>query len=158
MSHVAGMNHRLNSRNDILPDTKRSSFFRMTLSGFGFMPDSPRRRPRQLKPGTQALRRTGRPATDVELRRTFIDDAIEKRHDNGELTIDDNVYNKHLAPPPSGHDFCTRSKRRAYYDQDGKKVAEVHYYLNPDNSIGASGLLDPKEIVHEGVLYYYDRG
>jgi hypothetical protein len=36
-------------------------------------------------------------------------------------------------------------------------VAEVHYYERPDGSIGASGQRDPKEIVHEGILFFGDR-
>lgn len=43
----------------------------------------------------------------------------------------------------------------AYYEA-GKKVAEAHQYKRTDGSIGASGLPDPKEILHDGIVYYYD--
>jgi hypothetical protein len=34
----------------------------------------------------------------------------------------------------------------------------VHQYLRPDGTLGASGLPDPKLVVHEGVVYKLARG
>jgi hypothetical protein len=39
--------------------------------------------------------------------------------------------------------------------KDGKlvKLATCHRYLRPDGTLGASGLPDPKQVFHDGVLY-----
>jgi hypothetical protein len=63
------------------------------------------------------------------------------------------VYDKHRNPPLSFLPFCTHSQRVAYYD-GSEKVAEVHQYLKPDGTIGASGLPDPKELLHDGIVYH----
>jgi hypothetical protein len=41
-------------------------------------------------------------------------------------------------------------------DSDGRMVAEVHRYLRPDGTIGASGVPDPKRISFGGTLYVAD--
>ena len=33
------------------------------------------------------------------------------------------------------------------------KIATCHRYLRPDGSLGASGLPDPKQVFHDGILY-----
>jgi hypothetical protein len=50
----------------------------------------------------------------------------------------------------------TRSQRVEYWGTDGGrlvKVAVIHRYLRPDGSLGASGLPDPKRVLHAGTLY-----
>ena len=59
-------------------------------------------------------------------------------------------------PPPPGEPRGTRSQYISYFDEAGNEVARVHRYLRPDGSIGASGLPDPKAVLHEGALYYCD--
>ncbi len=67
------------------------------------------------------------------------------------------VKDAHPSPPLADEPICTKSQLLAYYDHDGNKVAEAHQYLRTDGTIGASGKPDPKEILHEGVIYYLDR-
>ncbi len=46
--------------------------------------------------------------------------------------------------------MCTRSQLITYFDADGRRVAIVHQYLRRDGTLGASGLPDPKWLLHEG--------
>lgn len=62
----------------------------------------------------------------------------------------------HPAPPMAEEPHCTRSQIIAYYDAAGQRVAKVHRYLRPDGSIGLSGKVDPKCLLHNGVLYKID--
>ena len=59
-------------------------------------------------------------------------------------------------PNPSiGEPPGTLSQIVEYYAASGSnlvKMAVVHRYLRPDGSLGASGL-DPKRLLHEGVVY-----
>jgi hypothetical protein len=120
------------------------------------MADPPKRIRRPLRPGPEARQNAGRPVDARELRRLFQVEAIEQREANGELTAKV-TYSKHVDPPLEFEPLCTHSRRKAFFNLNRKKVAEVHYYERPDGSIGASGSLDPKEIVHQGVLYFLDR-
>lgn len=64
-------------------------------------------------------------------------------------------HNKHPAPPESGQPHCTRSQEVTYYDPiTNTELARVHQYLRPDNSLGGSGMPDPKTLLHNGVLYH----
>lgn len=48
----------------------------------------------------------------------------------------------------------TVTREERYIDKaSGEEIARVHYYLRPDGVIAASGLVDPKRLRHEGVLY-----
>lgn len=50
----------------------------------------------------------------------------------------------------------TVSQRVEYWDTvQGRlvKIATVHRYVRPDGTLGASGLPDPKRVLHDGVLY-----
>jgi hypothetical protein len=58
-----------------------------------------------------------------------------------------------LAPVP----YFTKSQLIAYWDAGGQEVARVHQYLLPDGTIGASGMPDPKRLLHEGTLYRLER-
>jgi hypothetical protein len=57
-------------------------------------------------------------------------------------------------PAPNFLPYCTRSQMLAYHDSKGKKLAIVHQYLKPDGKLGASGLPDPKLLVHDGKRYH----
>jgi hypothetical protein len=120
------------------------------------MPDPPKRRPRIPKPGVQAQHRAGRPVNETELRKLFVAARIEQKEAQGILTTK-HTYDRHLAIPPGNEPYCTRSQCKGYFDHHGRKVAEVHYYLRPNGTIAASGLLDPKEVVFEGILHFLDR-
>jgi hypothetical protein len=56
----------------------------------------------------------------------------------------------------SGEPPGTLSQLVEYWASSGPglvKVAIVHRYLRSDGSLGASGLPDPKRVLHEGVIY-----
>lgn len=59
----------------------------------------------------------------------------------------------HPSPPLADEPFCTRSQIIAYVDRYGNQVAIVHQYLRPDQTIGASGRPDPKELLYNLELY-----
>lgn len=86
----------------------------------------------------------------------FRREAFEQRAARGELTTKQ-VYYHHVDPPLEFEPLCTHSVRLAYFNAARERLAEVHYYERPDGSIGASGVLDPKEVVVGGVLHYLDR-
>jgi hypothetical protein len=52
----------------------------------------------------------------------------------------------HPSPPKASEPTCTRSQLLGYFDQQGRKVAEVHQYVRPDETLGASGMPDPKRL------------
>ena len=62
----------------------------------------------------------------------------------------------HPSPPRAGEPLCTRSQAVAYLDSDGKQIAIVHQYLRRDGTLGASGLPDPKWLLHEGEVLVPD--
>ena len=80
----------------------------------------------------------------------FNDSGYEKLADQGKFMIR-KIKDRH--PAPRFLPFCTRSQMLVYLDRRGEKVAEVHQYLQPDETLGASGKPDPKMLVHDGVLY-----
>ena len=49
---------------------------------------------------------------------------------------------KRKYPEPYG----TRSQTIRYYDSNGQWVVEIHQYLRPDKTLGASGKQDPKRL------------
>jgi hypothetical protein len=55
----------------------------------------------------------------------------------------------HPSNPPAGEPICTWSELLVYYTEELDPVVEVHRYLRPDQTIGASGRLDPKRIFLE---------
>jgi len=57
------------------------------------------------------------------------------------------IRSSHLAAPkPFPGPFCTHSEFVRYVDSSGKLIVELHRYLRPDGSLGASGKLDPKRL------------
>ena len=59
--------------------------------------------------------------------------------------------NPRVGEPPG-----TESQIVSYMRNTGRgleRVCRVHRYLRPDGTIGASGKLDPKSILHDGTLY-----
>ena len=70
-----------------------------------------------------------------------------------EFTLKDH----HPSPPLASVPYCTRSQLLSYRDTSGQEVARVHQYLLPNGSIGASGMPDPKRLLHEGVIYRLKR-
>jgi hypothetical protein len=68
----------------------------------------------------------------------------------------DRKRHSHCNPPPDGHPYCTHSQIVRYFDPEGQKVAVVHQYLKPDNTLGGSGQPDPKWLLIGGVMYIAD--
>ncbi len=56
-------------------------------------------------------------------------------------------------PEPDG----TRSQMIRYVDKDGKWLVEVHQYLRPDGTLGASGKSDPKRLKINDKIYIAKR-
>ena len=63
------------------------------------------------------------------------------------------VREHHPSSPKARVPFCTQSQSIAYLDGNGDEVVLVHQYLQPDGTLGASGLPDPKRLLKDGVLY-----
>jgi hypothetical protein len=63
------------------------------------------------------------------------------------------VEDDHIQRRRSGQPPCTHSQLMAYFDQQGRQVAIVHQFRRSDGSLGGEGRPDPKELLHDGVLY-----
>lgn len=55
-------------------------------------------------------------------------------------------------PEKKGEPMGTRSQFIRYSDK-GRWVVEIHQYLRPDGTLGASGRPDPKRLRLEGIIY-----
>jgi hypothetical protein len=91
-----------------------------------------------------------------ELRRIFNTGRFWEKAQAGELK-QQLLRDGHPAPPAAPVPLCTRSQLISYFTQDGQEVARVHQYLLPDGRIGASGMPDPKRVLHNGILYRLKR-
>jgi hypothetical protein len=106
-----------------------------------------------LRPGFHAQRRNAQLVDETEIRRLFIEARIEERFAAGDLTSEiDSHPIDHAFLDPGSHTVTEQ-----FFDRNRQKVAEVHYYRQPDGSIGASKLKDPKEVLHNGIRYFLDR-
>jgi hypothetical protein len=65
------------------------------------------------------------------------------------------VYNEHRSPASANLPSCTRSQRLKFTDESGRPVAEAHLYRLPNGNIGASGKLDPKEVIDHNTHTVY---
>jgi hypothetical protein len=59
----------------------------------------------------------------------------------------------HPSPARSGQPHCTESHYLEYRDQDGTLRIGGHRYKRPDGVIPTRNGLDPKWILHGGVIY-----
>jgi hypothetical protein len=57
-----------------------------------------------------------------------------------------------------GEPAGTRSQFIRYSNNAGQWVVEVHQYLRPDGTIGASGRPDPKRLRIRNTVYIFDPG
>ena len=65
---------------------------------------------------------------------------------NGEL-FSKVISNRHLKnPAPFQGPFCTHSQVIRYYDNNRWLIVEIHQFLKPDGTLGASGEPDPKRL------------
>jgi hypothetical protein len=90
--------------------------------------------------------------TPQGLRDRFAELDIWYRSISGDLSTTV-IADGHPSPHSSGEPFCTRSQRLLYRDEHGNQVAQAHQYLREDGTLGASGVPDPKLILHEGTVY-----
>lgn len=63
------------------------------------------------------------------------------------------IKRHHPSPPLAQEPHCTQSQMVSYRNTAGQEIVRVHRYLRPDGTIGLSGREDPKQLLHEGVLY-----
>lgn len=82
----------------------------------------------------------------------FNDGKYDERAKAGELTVRV-AREHHPSSPKAAVPFCTRSQIIAYVDSNGDEIATAHRYLQPDGTLGASGLPDPKRLLKDGTLY-----
>ena len=85
----------------------------------------------------------------------FNQGGYERRVAEGEL-VARVLANGHPTPPRAPEPICTRSQMVGYFDVRNRKIAEVHQYVRPDGTIGASGRPDPKRLVENGILFIVD--
>ena len=64
------------------------------------------------------------------------------------------VKSRHPSLSRAREPFCTKSQIIAYINGAGDNVVLLHRYLRTDGSLGASGLPDPKRLLHNGTLYF----
>jgi len=60
---------------------------------------------------------------------------------------------RHPSQPLAMEPFCTRSQMIAYVDPAGTELVRAHRYLRVDNTLGASGLPDPKSLREGDTLF-----
>ena len=87
-----------------------------------------------------------------ELRQRFNDGDYWQRASEGEFR-QVTVRDGHPSPERSGEPFCTHSLIIDYWDWTGQKIAKVHCYVRPDQTLGGSGKPDPKVLIEAGVRY-----
>lgn len=74
----------------------------------------------------------------------------------GELTAEV-LSDRHLKKwKERGEPECTRSQVLRYSTLDGQWMVEVHQYLRPNGSLGASGAPDPKRLRLEDRIVVVD--
>ena len=89
------------------------------------------------------------------IREKFNKGGYEQQVASGELTTM-LLADTHPSPPRAPEPICTRSQEIGYFDNDRRKIAQVHQYLRPDGTLGASGMPDPKRLKEGDVLYIAD--
>jgi hypothetical protein len=102
-----------------------------------------------------SARRTVRRISPHDIRRLFNEGGYERQVAAGALEARV-LINGHPTPPRAPEPICTRSQMVGYFDANGRKVVEVHRYVRPDGTIGASGLPDPKRLRVGDILFIVD--
>jgi hypothetical protein len=86
--------------------------------------------------------------------RSIFNTHVLSRINNGELI--EIVRRENTPAARSREPAGTRSQRVEYWDTVSGRlvlIATVHRYLRLDSTLGASGLPDPKRVLHEGIVY-----
>lgn len=86
-----------------------------------------------------------------ELRRLFNEINFDQVVSEGKGTMTTRTNRHPTSPKAKKEPFCTKSQT-LFYAMPGKR-AVAHRYLRPDNTIGASGMPDPKSLEIGEVRY-----
>ena len=97
-----------------------------------------------------------RRVNQAEMRELFNHGGYLARLEAGELTSE-LERSSHPDEPPFDFPHCTRSETYRYVDSAGVEIVLVHQYTLPDDSIGASGVPDPKRLYHDGIIYRLEK-
>jgi hypothetical protein len=134
MSHAIGVNHASKTRRLSLPRRYRDNCFLTELA-------------------TEIDMEKFVLVSVEKMRQMFNDGDYWNRAKRGEF-LTSTKKSHHPSPALAGAPFCTKSEYVVYRDKIfGDRIAEVHQYLKPDNTLAASGKPDPKRLLHDGVLY-----
>lgn len=85
----------------------------------------------------------------------FNDGDYWQRAKDGEFT-EHILRDGHPTSPSAPEPHCTRSQYIAYIDQFGNTIAEVHQYVRPDGTLGASGRPSPHALMVDNIIYVRD--
>lgn len=88
---------------------------------------------------------------DAEIRRLFNDGPYRQMIAEGRLTPQ-YLRNAHLTAPEKGNPPCTQRQMIRYLDAEKDPIVEVFQYLRPDQSLGATGMPDPKRLWYGGAV------
>lgn len=87
------------------------------------------------------------------MRRIFNEDRFAERGDSGDLRVKITRSKEVLTDKVKDWIPGTLSQELKYYDANNLLVAKAHRYLRPDGKLAASGMIDPKRVVRDGVMY-----
>ena len=96
---------------------------------------------------------TSKRVSEQELRKIFKDSGLEARFKARAISFRVKRKFHYPSPKPSFEPHCTKSEMVDLVEDDGTVVASCHRYMRPDGTIGASGKIDPKFVLFEGILY-----
>lgn len=87
------------------------------------------------------------------MRRIFNENRFAERGEAGDLNVKITRSKEVLTNKFKGWIPGTLSQELRYYDKDGLLVAKAHRYLRPDGKLAASGMIDPKRVVNDNIMY-----
>jgi hypothetical protein len=119
------------------------------------MADPPKRQRRRLTPGFYARYQDRQVSTEQELRKLFADANILQLENQGKLTKEE-VRGEFTVKLDNEPDFV-RTVITIFRTHDKVEVARTHHYERRNGTRAASGLLDPKRVLVDGVLYYQEK-
>jgi hypothetical protein len=89
-----------------------------------------------------------------ELRKIFNEDRFAERGESGELRVEVVRSREVLTDKVNNWIAGTLSQELRYYDKSTNLlVAKAHRYLRPDGKLAASGMVDPKRVVRDDIMY-----
>ena len=91
--------------------------------------------------------------TEWELRAMFNEARFVERAEVGELRM--RITRSKPCKNESIHNWIpgTLNQMIEYYDLDDRLVAKAHCFMRPDGILAASGKIDPKRVLKDGVYY-----